>query len=253
MTQFPRHLGSVTKATTQRLVDISRRNVTPLLLLGVMGCQLLLLVQSVLLTVWVAKLVRRPIPTLVETRSGVPLTVEAKDPLSREPTTIKQFVATNLVRLFSWSATLPGADGKVSLDKGVVLTGGRGGLRLPTPTYQAGYALSESFRAPFLGRVAALVPRNVMTGGSRTLLIPTRVGEPEEIEPGRWKVEIVANLITFAGSDKIGAAVPFNKVVYVEAAYPPPLDAVESDEARIAAKTRAAGLQIYRIVDLARQ
>lgn len=252
MAVFPRQVSSATRITTRRFVDISKRNLLPLLVLGVLASQVLVIAQSVLLTVWVAKLARRPMPTLVETRSGIPLTVEAKDPLSREPRTIEQFVSTSLVRLWSWSSTLPQSDGKVTLDKGTTVGEGRGGRWLPTPTYQAGYALSESFRAPFLQRLSSLVPRNVRTGGSRTLLIPTRVGEPEEIEPGRWKLDFIANLITFAGNDRIGAAVPFNKVVYVEAAYPPPPDAVDSDEARAAAKTRAAGLQIYRIVDLHR-
>lgn len=235
-----------------RLLAISRHNIRPLLLLGVGVVQAAMFAQVVILTIWVSKLTRKPAPTLVELRDGTSITVEARDPLARSPENIKNFTGATLTQLFSWSSVLPDeSTGNVSIDKGVPVSGkGVGGLRVPTPTYEASFALSESFRSTFVKKLAELVPRTVFRGDTRTLLTITRISEPVETEPGSWKLDVVASLITFSERDRVGKSIPFNKTVYVRAVYPQSFSRSEDDTARLVARIRGRGLEIYRITDL---
>lgn len=251
--------SSQQRSITKRLLEASRRNLLPLVVLGSIALQIFILIQTGLLTIWVAKLARKPPPVLVELAEGRAVTVAPAKPLYRSPDSIKQFAATKMVQLFSWSSILPPRAGsevqgtKSDRDTGVPINSIRQSDRkMTTPAWEASFALSESFRSTFVEKLAELTPRSVFLGSTKTLLVVNHISEPEELEPGKWQLNLVANLMTFTGQDKIGSAVPFNKTVYVQAVYPQPLvqqGDKESPESTVY-RARQAGLEIYRISDL---
>lgn len=247
------------RSIAKRLIEISRRNFLPLVVLGTATLQILLLVQTGLLTIWVAKLTRKPPPVLVELAEGRTVTVTPAKPLYRSPDSIKQFVASKMVPLFSWSGILPPRVGseiqttKSDRDPGVSINSkGLSDRKVTTPAWEASFALSESFRSTFVEKLAELTPRSIFLGSTRTLLVVNHISEPEELEPGQWQLNLIANLITFTSQDKIGSAVPFNKTIYVRAVYPqPPMERGDKESPESALyHARQAGLEIYRISDL---
>lgn len=245
----------------QRLLKSSSSNVLTLFVLATLGLQGFLFLQTTFNTIWIAKLARRPAPTLVELVDGRSVQVGAEASLYRSPQNIQYFVSQIATMLFSASGTLEGSGAvpkstlKPTLDPGVELSGNsfRGKRKVTTTAWEASFALSEEFRSAFLPELAQITPAGAFNGTTQTVLVINHLSEPEPIEAGKWKLKMIANLYTFTAGDRVGKAVPVNKDIYVRAVYvtPQPLPDLASEIQRVVYNARAAGLEIYRFGDLA--
>lgn len=246
-----------------RLLKIPKTEIMPLFVLctGVLQVFifLVLLIQGAMLS----RLSRQPPPSLVQLTDGRAVRVATLRNLDRTPEAIKHFVGETMVLMFNWSGTLPpsasSSQKNVPLpDPGIPIKTagiGSGSQKVTTASWEATFALSENFRPEFLQKLASLTPSSIFSGDTQVLLVVTHLSEPEQLEPGRWKVKMVANLLTFQKGDNAGRAIAFNKDIYLQAIDTPPLPLPEgvSSLHRTAYQTRQAGLEIYAIRDLERE
>lgn len=250
--------------TSKRLLQIPKSEVMPLFVLATGVLQILILFLLLFEGVWLSRLSRKSPPTLVQMVDGKAVQVAPMESLDRTPETIKHFVGQTMALMFNWSGTLPPApeSGKKNVpqpDPGIpIKTKGidsRGGEKVTTPSWEASFALAENFRPAFLQKLATLTPRSIFSGGTQVMLLVNHLSEPQQLEPGKWKVKMVANLLTFDQGDNAGKAISFNKDVYVSSIDTPPLPLPEgvSSLHRTAYQIRQAGLEIYAIRDLQRE
>jgi hypothetical protein len=227
-----------------------KTNLLPLLLVVSLILQGLLLALTILNTGWMAILARKRAPTLVELADGESIAVVAREASYRSPQAIKNFVARVMSLLFTASGTLepdrttlkPRPDPGVSVD-------GSERQKVTTAAWEAGFALSEDFRVLFLRELAGITDRRVFAGTMQTWLSIDYLSEPELIEPGKWRLKMVATLYVFTGSDRLGKPIPVNKDIYVKAieVTPKPLPESATEIQRALHNTRAAGLLITRL------
>ena len=244
----------------QSFLKTSSNNVLTLFVLATLGLQALLFLQTTFNTIWIAKLARRPAPTLVELQDGRSIQVGVIGSQERSALAIQNFTSQIATMLFSTVGTLD-SDSKTpknslptKLDPGVVLQGRafRGNNKVTTAAWSASFALSEEFRKTFLYELADITPLGVFRGTTQTVLVISYLSEPELIETGKWKLNMIANLYTFEQGQKLGEAIPINKTIYLKAVYVSPQALLEnaSNIQRVIYKAREAGLEIYRFGDL---
>lgn len=248
---------------SKRLLKISKTEVMPLFVLCTSVLQIFILFLLLVEGVWLSRLSRKSPPSLVQMLDGRVLRVAPMESSDRTPETIKHFVGQTMALMFNWSGTLPptpesGQKNVPKPDPGVPIKTesiGSGGEKVTTPSWEASFALSESFRPEFLQKLATLTPRSIFSGGTQVVLMVTHLSEPQKLAPGKWKVKTVANLLTFDQGDNTGKAIPFNKDVYVRSIDTPllPLPNGVSSLHQTAYQIRQAGLEIYAIRDLQRE
>ena len=245
----------------QRLLKSSSGNILTLFVLATLGLQGLIFFQTTFNTIWIAKLSRKPVPTLVELVDGRSIQVGAEASLYRSPQTIQYFVSQITTMLFSSSGMLaensivPKTNLTPKLDAGIELKGNklRGNRKVTTTAWEASFALSEDFRSTFLPELAQIIPPGVFSGTTQTALVINHLSQPEQLEAGKWKLKMIANLYLFTGGDPIGKAIPVNKDIYVRAVYltSQPLPNRLTDIQKAVYNARASGIEIYRFGDLA--
>jgi hypothetical protein len=195
-------------------------------------------------------------PTLVQLSDGKAITAIATENKTRSPEVVKQFVTQQVMALMTWTGELPSdasQNGKPFLDTGVEVTADKGlKKKITTTAWQASFAFSEDFRKGLLSSIAELTPTEVFTGGSKVILVPQTITVPEEIEKGKWKVNLVANLVTFSPLNQVGESIPFNKEIFIQAIDVPNLKLDASLLEQAIFKVRSTGLEIYAMRDLTR-
>lgn len=204
-----------------------------------------------------SSLARKEPPSLVQLADGNTVNVKGADSKERTPEVIKTFVSNTLVKMFNWNGLLESVDeaGEITKkpDPGVQIKLKKGTGRIPTKSWQAAFALSEheDFRVKFLQKLAEITPPDALSGRVQISLLPTHVSEPIKIGEGKWKVNVVATLLTFntKGSNE-GSGIAFNKTITVKAVTPLkfPADSTEINKAIYLA--RSSGLEITEITDL---
>ena len=187
---------------------------------------------------------------------GKAITAITSENKTRSPEVVKQFVTQQVMSLMTWTGELPSdasQNGKPLLDTGVEVTADKGlKKKITTTAWQASFAFSEDFRKGLLSSIAELTPTEVFTGGSKVILVPQTITVPEEIEKGKWKVNLVANLVTFSPLNQVGESIPFNKEIFIQAIDVPNLKADASPLEQAIFKVRSTGLEIYAMRDLTR-
>ncbi len=226
------------------------------ILFGILGLTALNSLGLIALIGAYASLASQKPPTLVQLVGGKAITAIAVENKARSPEIVKQFVTQQILALMTWTGELP-SDGtqnsKPVLDPGVEVTSGQGlKKKITTIAWQASFGFSEDFRKGLLSSIAELTPMEVFSGGSKVILVPQSITAPEEIEKGKWKVNLVANLVTFSPSNQVGESVPFNKEIFVQAIDIPNLKSDASPLEQAIFKVRASGLEIYAMRDLTR-
>lgn len=240
-----------------KVLKFAKTELLPLFVLATLGLNLLSVVWQAGNTLAIYRESRKEIPTLVQLVDGRAVKVAAMGNQERSPETIVRFVKETLTLMFNWSGKLPGANLEQTQSREPDLgkqIGSNANL-VTTASWQAGFAFSEDFRTSFLEKVAQLTPREVFSGNAQAVLIIRHISEPELIEKGRWKVQLIGDLAFFNSQDDAGRAIPFNKEVFVQAIAVPVSPLGES--ASVLEKTiygvRQAGLEIYAIRELERK
>jgi hypothetical protein len=210
------------------------------------------LLTQVLLFFSYSNLSKKPVPTLVQLSTGEAITATALGSKERSPEVITKFVSRTLTMLMSWSGTIPGDNdaAKPLPDSGVDIQAGAVRSKVTTSTYQAAFAISEDFRKEFLAELGKLTPSSVFNGTVKVIFVPLEIQNPVLIEPGKWKVVVIANLLVLDQSDITGKAIPFNKEVYLKAVEAPEFQPGLSGIGLAVQQMRASGLEIYAIRDL---
>jgi hypothetical protein len=226
------------------------------ILFGILGLSALNSLGLMALMVAYASLASQKPPTLVQLSGGKAITAIASENKTRSPEVVKQFVTQQVMALMTWTGELPSdasQNGKPLLDTGVEVTADKGlKKKITTTAWQASFAFSEDFRKGLLSSIAELTPIEVFSGGSKVILVPQTITAPEEIEKGKWKVNLVANLVTFSPLNQVGESVPFNKEIFIQAIDVPNLKADDSPLEQAIFKVRSSGLEIYAMRDLSR-
>jgi hypothetical protein len=204
----------------------------------------------------VLKVSNKPAPALVQLASGKAITVAALGNKERTSEVILEFVRSSLSTLMTWNGKLPGSSQDKPLpDPGVEVKSDGIGKRtiVTTPAYQAAFALSEDFRKEFLQELGKLTPSGVFTGKTEVIFVPVEIQKPIQIEAGKWRVRVVANLLVLNQSNILGNPIPFNKEVFVRAVEPPEYQANVTGIALVVQNIRSSGLEIYAIRDLEKE
>lgn len=244
-----------------RVLKVKKPDVFPAFVLGTLILQSLVLVILFGELYLMARLSRKPAPSLVQLVDGRAIQTAPQGHLERTPETIRRFLNETMTLMFSWSGTLPPETVEEAKspkpDSGVLVQNKQmRGNRVTTATWEASFALAEDFRKPFVEKLATLTPDSVFDKkGTKGLLVIRRIGEPQAIAPGKWKVAVIANLILFSSQDRVGSAIPFNKEVFVAATTPPTQPLAEKADGleQIVYRTRQAGLEIYAMRDLPKE
>jgi hypothetical protein len=240
-----------------RVLKVQKTDVLPAFVMGTLLLQVIIFVVLMLEGAWLARLSSKPAPSLVQMVDGQAIQVASTGHLERTPDVIRRFVSDTMTLMFNWSGTLPPETIEEARlpkpDPGVSIQGEQGEKRVATATWQASFALSESFRREFVQKVAAMMPADVFNNsGTQVLLVVRRVGDPVQVEEGKWKVDLVSNLIIFNQGDRLGKAIAFNKEIFLMAIDPPtqPLGDNASPLEQVIYRVRQAGMEIYAIRDL---
>jgi hypothetical protein len=166
--------------------------------------------------------------------------------------------------MFDWQGTLPPTtlveNTTPKADPGITIQGLKGSKKvIPTNAWQASFAFSDDqqFRSSFLRQVAEMVPEGVFrqnrNSGSKVVFVPLHISKPELIESGKWKVQVVANLVVFRADDRSGTLIPFNKDVFIRAIDAPNPPAETSALVQAIYQVRKTGLEIYGMRELQRE
>lgn len=250
MTQL-RFLEKTTKTQT-----ISTPTILGLFALGTFGLHLLTMVALLLLYSSYSRLSRKPPPTLVQAADGSVMKVSPLASSERTPEVIQRFTGETMSLLMNWSGKLPPKTVEEAndpqLDPGVPIKTAKGDRKVSSAAYQASFALSEDFRKEFIKKIVDLTPQEVFAGQAQVLLVTREVGVPEKIADGRWKVKLIANLVTFRSGDNVGVPIAFNKEVFLQAVDSPEPAKESTDLAKAVYQIRQAGLEIYAIRDYER-
>jgi len=218
-----------------------------------LGAQGLLLLVCLLLFGSYVGLARKDPATLVQLADGHSIATEAMDSRDRTPAVIQKFTQDLLTLLLSATGKINSADPKLAPinDPGASVNGS---TKVTTLANTASYALATDFRAAFLQELGRRTPQDLFTanGSTQRALVIHDVSSPIKINPGTWKVVVVASLLTVSAGNQIGAAETWNKEVFLRAVPIPTPRSQASDLEKDVAQTRQSGLELYAIRDFVR-
>lgn len=208
------------------------------------------------LNVRVGGIADRPQPTLVQTGTGETFYAKLEDHHYRTPAVIRKFVGDTLSLQFNWYGVLPpeagDKPGKTVADPGVEvdLGSGRRG-KVTTAAYYAAFAFREGFRQTHLTQLAEMTPAEIFSRQWIAAFEVQQIGTPRPDGPGRWRVEVNANLRFYNPTTKaiVGSLIPFNKTLYLKAVDTPAAPTGSNTLQQVVAQIRGAGLEIYQIFD----
>lgn len=204
------------------------------------------------------RIANKPVPSQVQLSSGEAIATKAVDKNHREEIVITNFVNKVLTALYTANGYIPPKTpeegSKPITDPGVVIKGKSGkGKRITTSAYEASFALNPQIRKDFLENMVEVIPQTIFSQGKQLIFVPSHISPPIPIKgkPGRWKVNVVANLYVFQNGKSLNKAIAFNKEVYLKAVDPPKFDKeVSSSITRLIEDYRQAGLEISEMREL---
>ena len=233
-------------------------NLLVTLAVATFGLHLLTLLILIIQGLTIRQLSVKKIPSFVQLVDGKP--VNNRDELQRKPEAIEEFVSKTMISMFNWSGKLPAQNINQATnpekDLGIsIKTPRSGSKKVTTSSWISSFGLSEDFRKSFLSTVAELTPPEVFSSNSDRAILAelniTRIYPPQQIEPGKWKLGIVANLVQKRGSDN-KIITPFNKDIFVQAvdSFDYPITQNLTDLQKAIYATRSNKLEIYEIREL---
>ncbi len=222
------------------------------------GLHLLTLLLLIIQGLTIRRLSVMKPPTFVQLVDGK--AVNNSSVLQRKPEIIREFVSKTMISMFNWSGKLPAQNINQATnpkkDLGISIKTPRGGnKKVTTSSWISSFAFSEDFRKGFLSAVAELTPPEVFSSKSNQAILAElnikRVYPPQQIEPGKWRVGMVANLVQKRGNDR-KIVTPFNKDIFVQAidSFDYPMATNLTDLQKAIYATRRDKLEIYEIRDL---
>ncbi|MDZ8185246.1 MAG: hypothetical protein RMX96_10380 [Nostoc sp. ChiSLP02] len=176
-----------------------KSNALPLLAVATFGLNVLTLLLLIFHWSMLQQLGRQLTPqSLVQLIDGRAITVDPQPNLERQPETIRRFVGETMSLMLNWSPQQP-----------------------PKTVWEISSQLvADEFQEKLKSQLTDLNPdrqfENVNRGAENVLVIQ-KISQPTKIGEGRWKVEMLANQLTFSSYDKLGKSIAFNKQILVRA------------------------------------
>jgi hypothetical protein len=235
------------KLTQKKLLpNVDLQYVLPLAFLILAGVSALNFLFLFFLSIRVHQLAKKD-RTFVQLINGQAVEIREEDKLYRHPEVIKNVVRQWAELTFNWDGFLSGTNQK---DTGYKIGSNK---RVPLNAYFASYLLQsgeKGFRTPALQMIAELTPSSVFSGNLTAKIIVNHLGEPKQIKPGYWQVDLVSTRVLRSSTGK-EKEVYFNKRFFLKATDIPNLPKGESNpiEQRIY-QIKIAGLEILKIGDL---
>lgn len=193
--------------------------------------------------------------TMVQMVDGQVVEVSPAQADYRSPMVIKNLVNQWALLTYSWSGKLPTTNAqeiKSPLkDPGTTV----GTTKVPTATANAAFLITDEndFRRKFLEKVGRLpILQGVFQGYQETVLRITDILPPEQIEVGRWNVNLYAYINVLERGDSIGDPIELNQKITLRAVPPPnyPLPSGLSPLQQTIYRLGTAGLLIEQIENL---
>ena len=211
-----------------------KTNILPLFAIGTLGVHLLTFL--VLMFHWsiLQRLNRQTtLPSLVQLIDGSAITVNPQENLERYQQTIRRFVGETMTLMLTWSQQQP-----------------------PNTVWEISSQLvTDDFQPKLQEKINNLNPSKKLDSfnqATEQILAIQRISQPEQIAEGKWKVEMVAHLLVFQGSDRLGASIPVNQQIFVQTTDEQVTSLPQSPiPLQLAAyRLGAARLQIYKVCDM---
>ncbi|MFW9257845.1 MULTISPECIES: hypothetical protein [unclassified Nostoc] len=171
----------------------------PLLAVVTLGLHLFTLVLLIFHWSMLQQLSQQLTPrSLVQLVDGRTITVDPQPNLERQPEAIRRFVGETMSLMLTWSQQQP-----------------------PTQVWEiTSQLVADDFKQKLKSELTNLNPdsqfENINRGAENVLVIQ-KISQPTKIGDGTWKVEMLANQLTFSSYDKLGKSVSFNKQILVRA------------------------------------
>ncbi|MEM9088679.1 MAG: hypothetical protein AAGC93_08035 [Cyanobacteria bacterium P01_F01_bin.53] len=229
----------------QKLPRVDSSDILPLAFAGLSVGLLTLSVAFFWLAFSLSKVSNQTPPTLVQQVDGKAFTVRPADYLYREPEVIRRVVSDWATMTFTWGS-LPGNKAQKA-DEGVEVSGGQ---RVPSSAWAASFLIAPDFRDQFLQTLSNdIIPEGVFSGEVSAVLVPQQISPPQELEEGRWQVDLIATRMIFDASNPAGTTIPFNRRFYLRAIEPPrkPLEEGATSQQKVVYQSLESGLQIEEI------
>jgi hypothetical protein len=229
-------------------------NFFPAAVIVLLILNILVLVTGTISFYLLYRIAMRPLPTLVQVPDSGEVNVVTSRPSSyREPAVIKKFVGDTLAALFNWTSRYEveeRGERQLEDDPGIEVARKKDGVyRVPTYVWQSSFAIAESERIAILQSLAETIPPGVWGGTAYGNLKIRYLNEPESIDPGLWRVRVIADLVIVDRSSPAGRAVPMNATLRVRAVenLRPPLEETQAPIAQFIHRARLARLEIEQV------
>ncbi|MDF2387906.1 hypothetical protein JMG10_41070 [Nostoc ellipsosporum NOK] len=176
-----------------------KSSILPLLAVGTFGLHLFTLLLLMFHSSLLKDLRQQLTPqSLVQLVDGQAIIVDPKPSLERNPETIRRFVGETMTLMLTWSEKQP-----------------------PKTIWEiSSQLLTNDLKPKFQSEITNLSASPQLADlrrGTEQVLVIEKISQPIALGEGRWKVEMLANQLTFGNSDNIGTSTPFNKQIFVEA------------------------------------
>jgi hypothetical protein len=208
-----------------------QRNILPLFTVATFALNILILFLLIFHSSMLRQISGKQPESLVQLADGRTVTVNSQEYLERHPETIRRFVGETLTLMFTWSQKQP-----------------------PETVWQIGSdLLSNAFQQKFISDITQIIPlKNTSIVNTESVFVLRRISQPEEIAPGKWKVQVIAHYLIFTSSDQNGQFVPFNKQILIQTTEGSGISLPDSPVPLNFAVSRLgeAKLEIYNVCDI---
>lgn len=193
--------------------------------------------------------------TMVQMVDGQVVHISPEQADYRSPLVIQNLVNQWAMLTYTWSGKLPPTNGEsarnLPKDPGIVV----GKFKVPTATVNAAFLITDKndFRRKFLEKIGELpVVQGVLQGYQETVLRVSQILPPQQLETGRWDVNIYGFMEVFERGDSIGEPIEIKRKVTLQAVPPPnyPMPSNLSPLQQTIYRLGAAGLMIEQIEEL---
>lgn len=228
--------------------------VLPLFVLLTFVIQILLLLMIFFQGSQLNQLANSATKTMVQMVDGKVVQISPTEADYRSPLVIQNLVNSWAMLTYTWSGKLTPTNTEEAkappLDPGVSV----GQTKVPTAVANAAFLITDKndFRRKFLERIGAIVPSGVFQGYQETALIISQILPPEQIETGRWEVNLYAYMEVLSRGDVVGEPVEVKQKITLKAVPPPnyPLPDNLSPFQQTVYRLGTAGLTIEQIEEL---
>jgi hypothetical protein len=173
------------------------------------------------------------LPSLIQLIDGRSITANPQENQERYQQTIRHFVGETMTLMLTWSQQQP-PNMVWDISSQLVTDEFQPKLQTKINNLNSEKRIASSYQA------------------TEQILAIQRISQPEQIAEGKWKVEMMANILVFHNSDRLGESITVNQQIFVQATDESVTSLPQSPTPLHVAAYRlgAARLQIYKVCDL---